>query len=497
MARRAELFVRELSDEEAALLLKLARHSRNPIVQHRAMLLFASFQGQSVSQIALMHRASATHVAELIRAFNAEGFAALDPRRGEGRPRRIDPDQRAEIVKVALARPVDRGEPFTNWSLTKLQAHLIARGVVPTINRSQLWRILHERGIRFTHHKTWKASPDPDFEAKKNRVLDLHAHPPADAHVLYLDEFGALNLQPRLGHGWHRSSHPVCFRATYKRTAGARHLVAAYDPASGKIYGHIGPPRPGAGCVSCSARSGLALSSTSSSCSTTSARTRDVSCASGPRLTTASCLPTHLLELTQPRRVPIPGAPAVRPKMAPTTPAMRSKIEPSTPTCAGTTRTLVPPSLGPSTPKSIIRSPTLRHEALVAWMSSATFGRATVVVGNDEAWESEGRDRKTVTLPNRQNEPVERVAAATTGRSWSLTPAARWTCPGRRDGRRHLRLATGPRVRQRARQRAAGSCRARRPAARDAGPPRRRLPGLRHHTRAQRGVGVPGGREPR
>jgi hypothetical protein len=47
MARRTEPFVRELSDGEAARLLRLARRSRNPAVQHRAMLLFASFQGQS------------------------------------------------------------------------------------------------------------------------------------------------------------------------------------------------------------------------------------------------------------------------------------------------------------------------------------------------------------------------------------------------------------------------------------------------------------------
>ena len=127
MVRRAELFVRELSDGEATHLLKLARRGKNPIVQHRAMLLFDSFQGQNVSQIALMHRASATHVAELIHAFNAEGFAALDPRRGEGRPRWIDPDQPAEIVKVALAGPVDRSEPFTSWSLTKLRARRGAR----------------------------------------------------------------------------------------------------------------------------------------------------------------------------------------------------------------------------------------------------------------------------------------------------------------------------------------------------------------------------------
>ena len=82
MARRPELFVRELSDGEAAHLLKLARRSRNPTVHHRATLLFASFQRQSVSQIAQMFQASATHVAELIHAFNAEGFACLDPLRG-------------------------------------------------------------------------------------------------------------------------------------------------------------------------------------------------------------------------------------------------------------------------------------------------------------------------------------------------------------------------------------------------------------------------------
>jgi beta-glucosidase len=36
---------------------------------------------------------------------------------------------------------------------------------------------------------------------------------------------------------------------------------------------------------------------------------------------------------------------------------------------------------------------------------------AIVVVGTDASWESEGRDRKTVTLPGRQDELVERVAA--------------------------------------------------------------------------------------
>ena len=53
--------------------------------------------------------------------------------------------------------------------------------------------------------KTYKQSKDPDFEAKKNRVLELYeiadgkAKPKKGdpAVVICLDEFGPLNLLPR------------------------------------------------------------------------------------------------------------------------------------------------------------------------------------------------------------------------------------------------------------------------------------------------------------
>jgi hypothetical protein len=51
MGRRAELFVPELGDGEAARL-STSRGAASPDVQHRGMLLFASFQGQSVTQTA-------------------------------------------------------------------------------------------------------------------------------------------------------------------------------------------------------------------------------------------------------------------------------------------------------------------------------------------------------------------------------------------------------------------------------------------------------------
>jgi transposase len=313
MARRAELFVRELSDEEAAHLLKQARRGKNAVVRHRAMLVFASFQGQSVSQISSMFQASATHVAALIHAFNEQGFPALDPRWDGGRPRRIDLDARTEIVKVALARPTDRGEPFTRWSLTKLRAHLVRARIVPSISRSQLWRILHEAGVRFTHHKTWKTSPDPEFETKKNRILDLYAHPPVGARVLCLDEFGPLNLQPRLGRGWHPLAKPARFRATYGRPACASSWPpTTLPPARCTVISTTA--RPGARSGSFCVRSGSLRRAPDRCPRQLQPAQEDRAAGVGRRTRHRARLHPDLFELAEPHRVPVRGPSLVRPQ---------------------------------------------------------------------------------------------------------------------------------------------------------------------------------------
>ena len=114
------------------------------------------------------------------------------------------------------------------------------------------------RACRFQAVKTWKTSTDPDYEAKKNRVLHLYAL--ADGKtargegdpdvVICMDEFGPLNLQPHPGRQWAPvtvgkgdQTHPRRRRrrATYKRPHGVRHLLAAYDLSTDKLYGHIKP----------------------------------------------------------------------------------------------------------------------------------------------------------------------------------------------------------------------------------------------------------------
>src|SRR5699024_10839284 len=114
--------------------------------------------------------------------------------------------------------------------------YLITHRVVDTISTETLRTILKSNGITWQATKTWKASNDPDFSAKMAAILDLYDYPPADGHVVCVDEFGPLNLQPRPGRGWFPSTRPVRLRATYHRDGGVRHMMGALDLSTGQMF---------------------------------------------------------------------------------------------------------------------------------------------------------------------------------------------------------------------------------------------------------------------
>jgi transposase len=104
--------------------------------------------------------------------------------------------------------------------------------------------------------KTWKTSTDPNYEAKKNRVLQLYAIADRriapeenDPHVVMcMEEFGPLNLQPHPGRHWAPAAagrgdqtrpRRRRRRATDTRPHGVRHLMAGYDLSTDRLYGHI------------------------------------------------------------------------------------------------------------------------------------------------------------------------------------------------------------------------------------------------------------------
>ncbi|MFD8220756.1 IS630 family transposase [Streptomyces sp. NPDC059697] len=215
-------------------------------------------QGMPMARIAEVSFTSADRVRDVIHNFNTDGFDSLYPKYSGGRPKTFTLPERREIKKIAKSKPTEHELPFSTWSLTKLADFLVAEGVVDDISHDGLRIPLREEGVFFHRLKTWKASRDPDYAAKKARVEHLHAMAdgevvPEDGEpevIFCMDEFGPLNLVPHRGWQWAErgGNHKAPDReprrrrrATYNRYGGVRHLFAVLDLTKDKLYGHMKP----------------------------------------------------------------------------------------------------------------------------------------------------------------------------------------------------------------------------------------------------------------
>jgi transposase len=242
MAARVQL--RQITNDEGNRLLRMVRRTSGSVVTwRRAQIVLLSAQGMSPPRISEVVFTDPDTVRGVIHNFNRDGFDSLYPRYAGGRPRTFTLPERRKITRIALAVPTDLGQPFATWSLAKLADYLVAEGVVTDISHEGLRQLLREEGVSFQAVRTWKRSTDPDFEAKKNRILELYELAEAGkATVICLDEFGPLNLQPQPGgRAWAPRRKPRRIRATYTRPHGIRHLIGALDVGRDRLYGHVKP----------------------------------------------------------------------------------------------------------------------------------------------------------------------------------------------------------------------------------------------------------------
>jgi transposase len=241
--RSPEVFVRPLAHEEALRLKPLAKHAST---RERAAILLGSSAGLSAPSIAASWLTDDSHVRKVMHEFNERGFSSLDPDYRGGRPRRIEREDRQRIVAVAGARPDTQGVPLTRWSLPRLSAHLAEEGIVQ-VSPANLGRVLAEANLSVQRTRTWKASPDPDYEAKAARVLELTTpNPPPDGGaVIAFDQMGPVSLRPTAGHGWAPKRRPHRQRADYNRRAGTRYVFGAYDIHADRLRTRLRPRRRG------------------------------------------------------------------------------------------------------------------------------------------------------------------------------------------------------------------------------------------------------------
>lgn len=214
----------------------MRRDGTSSVRYRRAMMLLASVGGNRVPVIAQLVQADEDTVRDVIHRFNEIGLACLDPRWSGGRPRLLSPDDEDFVVATATTRPTKLGQPFTRWSIRKLAAYLRkVHGRLIRIGREALRCLLARRGVTFQRTKTWKESPDPDRDAKLDRIEQVLEQFPD--RVFAFDEFGPLGIRPTVGSCWAEQGRPERHPATYHRTHGVRYFHGCYSIGDDFLWG--------------------------------------------------------------------------------------------------------------------------------------------------------------------------------------------------------------------------------------------------------------------
>ncbi|MER6442397.1 helix-turn-helix domain-containing protein [Streptomyces sp. NPDC001185] len=178
--------VRRLIDQEGQ---KLSSRSR------RAMMLLAWASGNRIPVIAQLVQADEDTVREVIHRFNEIGLACLAPRRAAGRPRQLSTEEGDFVVQTGTIRPTELGQPYHPPVDRQLTVYLRRiHGRVIRIGREAFGCLLPRSSITFERTKTWKETPDPECDAKLDRIDHLRDRFPD--RVLAFDEFPPLGIRP-------------------------------------------------------------------------------------------------------------------------------------------------------------------------------------------------------------------------------------------------------------------------------------------------------------
>jgi len=191
----------------------------------RARLVLWSADGQSNTQIARRLRWTNATVGKWRQRFVQHRLPGLYDELRPGRPRSIDEEQIAALLKRTLSR---RPAESTHWSIRQAAQ---ASG----ISRSTVHRVFQTFGVQPHRTRSFKLSTDPFFIEKVRDIVGLYLHPPDHALVLCVDEksqIQALNrTQPVLPMGL---GYVEDVTHDYVRH-GTTTLFAALDIANGKV----------------------------------------------------------------------------------------------------------------------------------------------------------------------------------------------------------------------------------------------------------------------
>jgi putative transposase len=223
----------ELTAAEAAQLRSLARSRSLPgSLRERAHSVLASAEGASNTAIAARLKLSTATVGKWRASFLSKRIAGLFDDVRPGRPRSLNDERIAQLIKTTLHTKPQAGA--THWSVRSVAAET-------NVSKSSVQSYFQLFGLQPQRTESFRLSTDPFFVEKLRDVVGLYLSPPDNAIVLSNDgksQCQALErTQPLLpmGFGYVEGATP-----DYKRH-GTTTRFAALNVLSGEVIARCKP----------------------------------------------------------------------------------------------------------------------------------------------------------------------------------------------------------------------------------------------------------------
>lgn len=182
MARPRQKII-SLSDDERVELRRISNSRSEPaahVVRARALLLLdeGKLSNKDVAEECGISTVALSGLMDRCLAFGA--VVALDDLPRSGRKAVITDDDKAYVKHIACYKPIDFGYPEELWTLEKLARHIRDHCEddgypdLRNVNKSMVWKILDEDGMKPSRIRYYLERRDPDFEEKMKEVLMVY-----------------------------------------------------------------------------------------------------------------------------------------------------------------------------------------------------------------------------------------------------------------------------------------------------------------------------------
>jgi len=193
----------QLTPAQHNALKQLYRRTDSADVRSRCQMILLSGQGHTAAEIAELTFFDQDTVLFWFDRYETEGLVGLQDRPRSGRPPKMTGPSRDDLEQAADQDPREAGCPFSVWTCDDLAHFLVQKGhlrVVGETIRRHLWDL----GFRVVRPVLSINSPDPDYDAKVERLEELKAQAGRGEIILLFEDEVDLHLLPGIIGCWTR-----------------------------------------------------------------------------------------------------------------------------------------------------------------------------------------------------------------------------------------------------------------------------------------------------